>query len=220
MTNELREILELTLEQQRIKRLIDLRRAKLDQFARDELERTGAAPTWKIRGLGTIRLDGAGVDPEPIAYIADENALASYVAERTPTEAIATIVVPAGKLAEALEALGYAGIEPERSTVVARSHQAAAVLASATLVLDDDADAVDGAAPKYLAVDPDGQVIPGVAGRLTDPQPRLVVVADKEAKAAVIAAADAELETDAETDAETAHEAPADADAAAEAGAA
>jgi hypothetical protein len=197
MSNELRTLLELTLDQHRTKRLADLARARVDELARTTLETTGAAPSWKIPGLGQIRLDGAAADETPTAYIADETALASYVAERWPTEAIATITVRADQLEAALESLRFAEVDVDGSSVMARSHQAAKVLAAVTLVEEQTADVELGegeepAPPSWVAVDVDGQIVPGVAGRITPAAPRLVVAADKSAKDAVSAEADAQ----------------------------
>lgn len=178
---ELRRLLELTLEQQRIKRLIDLSRARIDEVARSEHARTGAAPTWKIKGLGQIRLDG--VDPEPIPYVADGPEFGSWLAQQHPSEVRASIAVPADRLEEAIDALGFAEIPVESSTAEPREAFLSRFLDTLTLV-----DVEDGHG--WQAVDDQGQLVPGVGGRVAS-SPRLVVAADRAAKQAVIDDADA-----------------------------
>lgn len=190
---ELRELLTLTGEQHRIKRRIDLVRARVDARARTEYDTTGIAPTWKMPKSGQIRLDGCGGDPIP--YVVNDSTVAEHIAQRTPDNAVATITVPADKLEAALEVLGFADVHVTRSEVTARDSAVAALLKDATLVdtwegLPDDAEKPD---PRYFAVDPDGQVIPGVSGRVPS-APRLVVAVDPAVKAALTAQADAEDE--------------------------
>jgi glutathione S-transferase len=172
-----REVLELTLMQHRIKRAIDLRRAKLDELARAELQATGAAPQWKIRDRGTIRLDGA--DAPPKAYVRDSAAFASYIAERFPHEATATITLDSAALAAALEALEFAGIKHNGAKAAVRPAFQTVYLDG--LLLDKDAEEDENGKRPYVAIDPEtAEVVPGIGGDVSSPT--LKVIADPAAK--------------------------------------
>jgi hypothetical protein len=104
----------------------DARRARADRLLAaviGEAERLRAegAPVRELSSdqrIGTIRLDGADLPAAPVIEKLDE--LASWLAEHAPDLVTATIRVPVEKLAEALEALGYAGLgEGETSAAVA-----------------------------------------------------------------------------------------------------
>lgn len=178
-----RMLLALTAEQHGIKRRIDLIRADLDERARTEHAETGVAPTWKIKGLGSIALEG--VEAEATAYVADEAAFESYMAERFPSESAGLISLPAHLLADALEVLRFAQIDVTVATTVMTSNTTAnSVLGGVTLVRDEDKQA-------WEAWDADGVQVPGVSGRIAT-APRLVVRVDAKAKAAASDAADAD----------------------------
>lgn len=197
---ELRALLELTAEQHHIARRIDLIRARIDERARTQFATTGAAPVWKLPKLGQIRLDG--IDPDPKPYVENEAELASWLAQRQPTEVTATIEVPADKLEAALEVLGFAEIPIDRSEVTPRPAGVGQLLKHATLVEDDDA---PKNARRWFVVDEEtGEVVPGLAGRLSS-SPRLVVSVDKDRKAAAVDQADRE---DAEITAQAGEPAP------------
>lgn len=57
-------------------------RAQLDAIARDELARDGAAPTWRIPGVGTVPL----AMTQDAVDVVDEPAYTAWVASRYPTE--------------------------------------------------------------------------------------------------------------------------------------
>lgn len=187
---ELRELLDLTAEQHRIKRRIDLVRARVDARARSEYDTTEVAPTWKMPKLGQIRLDGCGGDPVP--YVTDDDVLTGFIAQRTPDDVVATITVPSHKLTDALEVLGFADVHAT-ATVTARPAAVEALLKHATLVdaWEDVPEGEPKPEPRWFAVDAEGEVLPGVAGRLAS-APRLVVAVDPAFKAKVTAEADAE----------------------------
>lgn len=65
-------------------------RVELEARARKVKNDDGVAPTWRAPGLGTASFS----DPQPKVVVKDEPALASWVAQRHPTEATATITVP------------------------------------------------------------------------------------------------------------------------------
>jgi hypothetical protein len=62
-------------------------RAQLDQMARDELEREGTAPTWRIPGVGTVPLALS----QPSVDVVDVAAYVAFVARRWPTEVEYTV---------------------------------------------------------------------------------------------------------------------------------
>lgn len=103
--------------------------------------------------LGEVRLDGANGDPKP--YIVDDDAYASWVAERYPSQVTATITVPADRLPDALEALEFAGVDDFSARVVP-TRDGLTHMGKASLEPDGDG---------WVAVSVDGEVIPGVKGR-------------------------------------------------------
>lgn len=192
---ELRELLDLTIQAAAVKRRVDVLRARIDAAARTEYEESdGATPSWKIKGLGAVRLDGT--DNEPTPYVADQEALASYVAEHHPTEAFGVLVVPTTDLATAIEALGFAGVA-HASKIELRATATKVALAKATLVdLDEDDD--DKPEPRWACFNPEGVEIPGIGGA-PGAQPRLVVTPEPAAKQAALDLVDAELAATAPT---------------------
>lgn len=104
--------------------------------------------------LGEVRLDGGA--GEPVAYIADDAAYASWVAQRHPQEVTATVTVPADQLEAVLALLDGAGVAGVTAQVTP-TRDGLRHLASATLVEDGE----DG----WFGVSPDGETIDGVAGR-------------------------------------------------------
>lgn len=190
----LRLLLELSLEQAALKRRIDLVRDEVDAYARAELDTKGAAPTWKIKGLGQVRIDGYDPDPDPVPYVADEDEFATYVAGTQPTEVIAAVAIAVDRLDEAMEALGFAGVPTLGATVRTRGNVDSRVLANVTLIdrwEDLPADTDDKPEPRWVAYDDAGNEVTGVSARTGGSQPRLVVAVDRPAKAAAEAAVDA-----------------------------
>lgn len=175
----LTEVLTATADKTRAEARIARLRAVLDAEARRRHAEEGAAPSWKARGLGAVRLDGADAPLAP--YVDDPEAVASYVAERAPSETVATITVPAGHLEAALEALDLGGVVVEGSRVEVRPAYLERLL--------DELEAIDA---DTVADPSSGAVVPGV--RATRPAARLVVALDRDAKARVLAEVDAELE--------------------------
>lgn len=104
--------------------------------------------------LGEVRLDGGA--GEPVAYIADDAAYASWVAQRHPQEVTATVTVPADQLEAVLALLDGAGVAGVTAQVTP-TRDGLRHLASAALVEDGE----DG----WFGVSPDGETIDGVAGR-------------------------------------------------------
>lgn len=104
--------------------------------------------------LGEVRLDGANTEPK--AYIADDDAYASWVAERHPEQVTATITIPADRLADAIEAMEFAGINTHSAKVVPTA-DGLTHLQKATLEPAGDS--------AWIAVSVDGEQIPGVEGR-------------------------------------------------------
>ncbi|WP_053207967.1 hypothetical protein [Jiangella muralis] len=183
---DLAEVLRLTAQQHATKARIDRLRARIDERARAEWQATGAAPSYKIRGLGTIRLDGADLDPK--AVVSDRAEFASFVAEQWPTEVVATITVPADQLPAALEALDFAGVPVEESDATVREAFQGKYLGE--LVVEKDPAAPEGETRYYAADRKLGVIVPGLGGKPSNPH--LTVAVDKDAKADAIEAALAE----------------------------
>ncbi|KWW97381.1 hypothetical protein LI90_4353 (plasmid) [Carbonactinospora thermoautotrophica] len=185
--NVIQRLLQLTREQTRIKAQIDQLRARVDARAREEWQRTGAAPRWSARGLGSVRLDGADLGPRP--YVKNETDFANYVAQRWPSEVIATIEVPADRLEEAVEALQFADI-PTTARVQVRSAWARQYLESLDVEQDQEPDGTP--MNEWFAIDPEtGEVVPGVSAAVNPP--KLVVTLDREVKAKAVEEAAAEV---------------------------
>lgn len=188
-----RQILELTLAQHQLKRAIDLRRARIDEMARAEFARTGSAPSWKIRDLGTIRLDGADAPPKP--EVNDAAAFASWIAERYPHEVTGTIKLDGTQLTAALEALDFAGVPHLGADLEVREAFQALFLKSLRVDRDDpDPENPDAPRPHFaILVDGDsGEVttVPGVGA--VQPGMKLYVSSDTAAKSDALAEVEAE----------------------------
>jgi len=75
----------------------------LDGRGRRYIAEEGAAPTWKVPGSGTARIDGYGASPRVI--VSKERALAEYLAGVSPSLVEVSIRVPADRAGEALAAV-------------------------------------------------------------------------------------------------------------------
>lgn len=174
----LASLLDATAAKAAVEARIGVLRDRLDVEARRRWTEEGAAPTWKAAGLGSAAWEGADAPAKP--HVRDAAAFAGWLAQQRPAEVVATIAVEADALAEALDALRFAGVAAS-ATVEARPAYLAAYLP--TLALDL---AEEGA--ELTAVDPaTGEVVPGLGA--TRGAPRLVVRLDRERKAAAVAEA-------------------------------
>ncbi len=183
-TAELRELLDLTLQQTATKRRIDLLRDLVAREAQQTLTTTGAAPSWKIRGLGAIRYDTPDPD-KPTVYVQDPAALATWAAEHQPTEVVATITLDGTMLEAAVEALRFAGVPIQEATATVRDGAAERLMRDAILTNV----AADGDDPDWLVTLDDGTVIDGLGTKASGPA-KLVVTPDSAAKAALTASVD------------------------------
>lgn len=152
--------LTLTADQHRIGYLLTLTRNRISDHLKAQYAATGAVAKFKNRKAGEVRLDGA--DPEPKAVVTDPAAYASWVAERHPTEAVATIEVPADRLDDALAVLALGGIDDAKAKVEVRDVFKTAHLKGLDLVEVDDTDPT-----QWTAYDPESaEQVDGVGGRL------------------------------------------------------
>jgi hypothetical protein len=128
------------------------------------------------QGRGVLRLDGAGRPPQPNVVKPAE--FADWLAQRSPAEVVATIRVPAGQLAAALEHLDFAGVAVTESTVTP-APRALDWLDDHTVI---NADPDHPGEWNVIHVDDEGQTspVPGVAA--VRPQPRWVLTADAKLK--------------------------------------
>ena len=179
---DLREVLDLTTRQHATKARIDILRSRLDAAARAEWERTGAAPSWKTKGMGVVRLDGA--DADLTATVTDGHAYASYMAEHHPSETVATLTLDPTQLEAALQALEFAEVTVHMADVTARPGFAKVHLAGLTLITHKDEDGKD--VHEFLEVDGEddgsGEAwnVPGLTAM--QPPPRFVIAVDAKAK--------------------------------------
>lgn len=107
-------LLAATAEQTALKARIDVLRLDLHTEAVRRYREDGAAPTWNAEQLGKVRLDPPG---DRSAYVADPDALGSWVAEREPDVATAVIELPPDALEAAIEAIRFAGLEVKGARV-------------------------------------------------------------------------------------------------------
>jgi hypothetical protein len=192
-------LLELTRQQHGLKFQIDKLRAGADEFARARWQaEKDRAPKWEIAGLGAIRLDNTNGETTPA--VTDAAEFASYVAERYPHEAVATITVPAGQLEAALEALGFAEVKVDKAEVAVRPAFQTRILGDVELAQDEPEEEGGEKPPHYgVLIDKEsGNVerVPGIGANIA--LPKLVVTVSNEAKAEATVAAKAalaELET-------------------------
>lgn len=194
----LRRILEAAAEEVTARQRGARYRRLLEDEARARHAAEGAAPTWKARGLGQVRWDGADADPKP--YVAAPVAFGSWAAQRHPSGVVATLTVPADRLAAAVEALGFAGIPDITAQVTAHPRFVETFLEQVDVAGSEEAGWV------VVAADT-GEVVEGLAART--PSPRLVVVLDRQAKADALALADTTVDDEtAEADAPPDEEEP------------
>jgi hypothetical protein len=185
-------IMEATASELAAKTRVQGLRYALDKHLRRIAAEQGAAPSFKVKGLGQVRLDGMDAAPKP--FVADADTFASWVAEHHPTEATATVTLSPERLEEALELLRFAGIITDEVKLSARPGYVNALLP--TLAVDvEDVQTGEGFAPvdrHVTAVDPKtGELVPGIGA--TTATPKLVVVLDRDRKQAVIDETEAEL---------------------------
>lgn len=185
-------LLEATAQASALKAKVDVWRTELHDEALREYARTGAAPTWAVRGLGKVRLDGADAPRRP--HVADHDAYASWVAQRRPDVVTATIVLDSPDTVEAaLEALTFAGIGTGAVTLDVQPIWTAELLDGATVTVDHDTNP-DGDLVEDVAVSNDaGEVLPFL-GANKPAAPRIAVTLDPARKRTAIAEAEAELE--------------------------
>lgn len=140
--------------------------ARLDAAAKAEAERlrlTGHAGDRHTTKVGVLRCDGLNRPPTPV--VEDEEAFASWVAQRRPDAVTATITVPADKLEAAIECIEFAGISDYAAQVRVKSPTAE--LKDVELVPDAEAKSgwVALAPPEENAGVPAvPPVVPGVGG--------------------------------------------------------
>lgn len=142
--------------------------------------------------IGAIRLDGADLPAAPAIDKPDE--LASWLAEHFPDLVTATIRVPVEKLAEALEALGYAGLVTPAVSATVAPRDLAEVLAWLARECVVQADPQIPRAWNVLHRDEEGHLtpVPGTTARPPVPSWKVLVDKDKKRDALAVAAADAE----------------------------
>lgn len=166
-------------------------RAELDAEARRRLATEGAAPSWKVKGRGTVLL--ADGDPKP--SVADNRALVAWLREHHPTEfvASATLTVDLSGLSD-----GHAAnVAAMLNTVVARMPGRAQLSTDEAPRLAFLTALTTGAADGYAVVpDPEdddaparvftasGEIVPGL---VVTRRRYLSVRLDKEAKARAVA---------------------------------
>src|SRR4051812_10748204 len=159
-----------------------------------ERQRADGTPVRELSSdqrLGSIRLDGADLDAAPLIDKPEE--LASWLAEHFPDLVTATIRVPVEKLAEALEALGYAGLSGPAVSATVAPRDLAEVLAWLTRECVVQADPQIARAWNVLHRDEDGHLtpVPGTTARPPVPSWKVLVDKDKKRDALAVAAVDA-----------------------------
>lgn len=87
LKNELVELLRVTAAIKELEAQQAALREIVRRVALDELETTGAARTWRLKGLGTISL--TTYDPKPL--ITDEDAFAEFVEEHVDPQAVENV---------------------------------------------------------------------------------------------------------------------------------
>jgi hypothetical protein len=142
--------------------------------------------------IGSIRLDGADLPAAPAIDKIDE--LASWLAEHFPELVTATIRVPVEKLAEALAALGYAGIDGPAVSASVAPRDLGEVLAWLARECVVQADPQISRAWNVLHKDGDGHLTPVPGTTARPPTPTWKVCLDKNRKRDALAVAAVEAE--------------------------
>lgn len=197
-------LLEATAAQTAIKVRIDRLRTDLHREAVTRWQADGAAPTWKAKGLGTVRLDGADADRR--AKVVDASEFTSWLAQRQPAAVDARIRLHPDQLEPALEALRFAGVTVTGADLDADPHVTADILANLHLtieggdVYEGDQDPVTRQWETVVAHTLDNTTgelvqVPGIGAHPPAP-PKLVVSLDAERKRQLLEDAIAELEVE------------------------
>lgn len=202
----LERLLDVTAQATALKVRADVLRAHLHEEAVRRYHAEEAAPSWSVRGLGKVRLDGA--DAPRKARVEDAAAYSSWVAEHVPHVATAVIELPPSELEAALEALEFARLEVKASRVEVDEHYTAAFLDGLELTVETIHEAgseepLGREIVTALAVDQgSGETfaVPGI-GAQAKPSLKLVVNLDPARKRDVIADAEAELDAEERVDA-------------------
>jgi hypothetical protein len=194
----LQDLLNLAAEARLQQWYADTRADALKAAAVGEAERVRAegVPLDRLasdRGLGSLRLDGAGAPPRPV--ISKREEVASWLAERSPGLVTATITVPADKLEDALKVLSYA--ELDGPTVTAKVVPADEDLAVRWIAQNciAQADPDTPGAWNVLFRDSEGHLSPVPGVNVVQPRPRWVMAVDDERKKDMVATAVAEVDT-------------------------
>lgn len=174
-------ILEATAAEAAAKARLATLRAALEDEARRRLAAEGAAPSWNAPQLGKVRLEPAGAWT---ATVADASAFGSWVAEHHPTEATATVVLNAGDLADALQALKFIGVEPLEARAEARSAFEEQLIGRLVVEVEETGEGAE-LVREFVIVDPTTGLAPdGLTG--TRKPDKLVVTLDKDRRTAAI----------------------------------
>jgi hypothetical protein len=142
--------------------------------------------------IGTIRLDGADLPAAPLVDKPDE--LASWLAEHFPELVTAMIRVPVEKLEEALQALGYAGLDGPAVSATVAARDLGEVLAWLARECVVQADPQIPRAWNVLHRDDQGHLTPVPGTTARPPSPSWKVLVNKDRKRATLAAAQQEAE--------------------------
>jgi hypothetical protein len=141
------------------------------------------------QGLGTLRLDNAN---KPAAPVVDDPAvLGEWLAQRDPSLVTVTITVPAAHLADAVDALTFAGVE---HSAVATAVPAAIDWVKDRCIVQPDPTTPSGWVALHVDEDRHTTPVPGVSA--VKPQPRWALVPDAALKRhrAELAAKEAEVD--------------------------
>jgi hypothetical protein len=184
----LQRILGATADKARAEAVIARLREGLHAEAMRRFRDEGAAPSWKARGLGSARLDGA--DAPPKVFVSRDGEFADWLAQRQPESVVATLTVPADRLADALDALGFAGVDATAQVVTGPAALTWVDEHTRAVQLEEDRWSV-------VAVDEDGKrtdegEIPGLLASRS--APRIVISLAPEVKAQAVSDALAELD--------------------------
>lgn len=126
--------------------------------------------------LGVLRLDGADKPAAPV--VTKDGEFGSFLAERAPEHAAATITVPAQYLAAALSSLEFAGIPQVEADVRPASSWRDWV--DGSCVIQADPDTAGGWVVLYVDEEKHTHVVPGLSA--VKPQPRWVLAPNQDLK--------------------------------------
>lgn len=178
-------LLEAKLDEAEAKARADTLKRHLEKIALKRWRDDSTIQRWTdASGMGDVRLDNAG-KPAKIT-VTDPAAFADHVAQHTPDAVVATITVPAGRLADALDALAFSGIDGVTAAVAPKDTESTdSWLAANTRVLKLDQNRLvvqqvkDGDDGTRVVV---AAEVPGITAVPT--QPHLYVAPDKALKVA------------------------------------